>query len=323
MPIDRSPPRSMNTGNAEGSTQNEPGQSQPGAGAQISNPGARNEQYENQHVAAVSRQIKLPPFCRQNPRLWFAQVEMAFLTNGITTDISQFRFVAVHLSGEVLDTVSDIILTPPNEGKFAALKQRIIAAFDEGDERRLRRLLRSSEMSDERPTAYLHRLKNLAGGQCSDPVLRSLLLEQLPEQIRAILASTDTQDPSRLAEMADRAMDAFKPSIAAVNTVAIPGTMQPSNVDSQGKPCNLQTAINSLQLQVEALTKRLDRELRTRRSRSSSRGRGPRGRSSSASNKGRNSSRPCYFHRRFGAEARNCQEPCGWPKAQPTPEGNQ
>lgn len=322
MGVDRSPTRSMSIGNTEGGAQHEPGQSNPGAGVRLANPGARGEFFESQQVAAVSRQIKLPPFCRQNPRLWFAQVEMAFLTNGITTDISQFRFVAVHLSGEVLDTVSDIILNPPNEGKFAALKQRIIAAFDEGDERRLRRLLRSSEMSDERPTAYLHRLKNLAGGQCSDPVLRSLLLEQLPEQIRAILASTDTQDPSRLAEMADRAMDAFKPSIA-VNTVAIPGTVQSSNVDAQGKPSTLQSTINSLQLQVEALTKRFDRELRTRRSRSRSRGRGPRVRSSSASSKSRNSNRPCYYHKRFGSEARNCQEPCGWPKAQPTSEGNQ
>lgn len=137
---------------------------------------------------------------------------MAFLTNEITTDIKQFRFVAIHISGDMLDTVSDIILNPPNQGKFAALKQRIITAFDEGNERRLRRLLRSSEMSDEKPTAYLHRLKNLAGEQCSDLVLRSLLLEQFPEQIRAILASTDTQDPTRLAEMAALWMHLSLPS---------------------------------------------------------------------------------------------------------------
>lgn len=90
-------------------------------------------------------------------------------------------------------------------------------------------------------------------------------------------------------------MDAFKPSIAAVNTVAIPGTVRPSNADSR-KTDNLLSTINSLQFQVDAPTKKLDRELHTRRSRSKGQGQGRRSRSSSAPNKGRGSNRPCYYH---------------------------
>jgi len=246
---------------------------------------------ETQHVAAVSRQIKPPPFCKQNPRLWFAQVEMAFLTNGITTDVNKFRFVALHLSGDVLDAVSDIILTPPTEGKYEVLKRRIVATYDEGDERRLRRLLR--------------------------PILRTLFLEQLPDQVRAILVASDTQDLTRLAEMADRAVDAVRPT--SVNAVAILNETR-SNIESQDKSNDLQFSIHALQLQVEALTKQFNWEFRPRRGRSRSRGPGPRGRSPVPANKDRNSNLPCYYHKRFGSDARNCQAPCGWPKSQTNPE---
>jgi len=242
---------------------------------------------------------------------------MAFLTNGITTDVNKFRFVALHLSGDVLDAVSDIILTPPTEGKYEVLKRRIVATYDEGDERRLRRLLRNHEISDERPTAYLHRLRNLAGGQCSDPILRTLFLEQLPDQVRAILVASDTQDLTRLAEMADRAVDAVRPT--SVNAVAILNETR-SNIESQDKSNDLQFSIHALQLQVEALTKQFNWEFRPRRGRSRSRDPGPRGRSPVPANKDRNSNLPCYYHKRFGSDARNCQAPCGWPKSQTNPE---
>lgn len=101
----------------------------------------------------------------------------------------------MQLSGDVLDSVSDIILSPLAESKYDAIKARIVAAFDERDEKRLRRFLHNNGIrTDERLTAYLHRLRNLAAGQCSEPVLRSLFLEQLPEQVRTILVIADIQD---------------------------------------------------------------------------------------------------------------------------------
>lgn len=133
-----------------------------------------------------------------------------------------------------MDSVSDIILSPPpQENNYEAIKKRIIAAYDEGDERRLRRLLRGNEMGDEKPTAYLHRLRSLATGQCSEPVLRSLFLEQLPKQMRTILAIADSRNLANLAEMADKAMDIIKPSILVISTTdTTPDTKQNAEGES-------------------------------------------------------------------------------------------
>ncbi|KYN07867.1 hypothetical protein ALC62_01158 [Cyphomyrmex costatus] len=258
MPLDRSPPPASTAAISDESTSHD---SHSDANLPAPEPDV------NQVATIKARQITLPPFYKQNPRLWFAQVELAFMNNN-TSDVSKFRQLAAQLSGEVLDSVSDIILAPPRDGKYDAIKKRIVTAYDERDERRLRRLLRGNEMGDEKPTAYLHRLRNLATGQCSEPVLRSLFVEQLPDQIRTILTISDTQDLGCLAEMADKAMDIIKPSIT---TICIPEKTATANNSTAGESSKT-NAINALTLQVEALAKKLKR-FQSRRPRSRSRGR--------------------------------------------------
>lgn len=285
MPVDRSPPRDS------------PGKD------------STTTTIDQQELAVIkTRQITLPPFYRQDPRLWFAQIELASANHNVTSDATKFRQLAAQLSGDLLGSVSDIILSPPREDKYATIKRRIIAAYDEGDERRLRRLLHGNEMGEcEKPTAYLHRLRSLATGQCSEPVLRSLFLEQLPDQVRAILTITDAQDLAALAEMADRVMDIIRPSILAVNA---------TNVTPVGKPNpeGESARIDALTLQMNALSRKVEQMLHTRRARSRSRGRQPASRSPARTVQNP-ASRPCFYHRRFGLEARNCQSPCGWPKS--------
>lgn len=296
MPVDHSPPRDPPGDSSTSATGNQ----------------QDNEPLIQDIAIIKSRQITLPPFYKQNPRLWFAQIELAFANHNITSDTTKFRQLAAQLSGDVLDSVSDIILLPPRENKYETIKKRITTAYDEGDERRLRRLLRGNEIGEnEKPTAYLHRLKSLATGQCSEPVLRSLFLEQLPDQVRTILAITDAQDVASLAEMADKAMDIIRPPILAISATGVTPDIKHK---SEGESAQAK-AIETLTLQVEALARKFEQKSHHRRARSKSRGRLPTNRSPAQTAKNP-ASRPCYFHRRFGTEARNCQEPCGWPKMQ-------
>ncbi|XP_072760465.1 uncharacterized protein [Anoplolepis gracilipes] len=162
-----------------------------------------------------SRHIELTPFYQVDSWLWFAQVDLVFANFNITSDTTKFKYVATQLSGKALRSVSDLVINPPIENKYESIKRHVMSAYDEGDEARLRRLLRGHEMRDEKPTAYLHRLQALVGNQCGDAVIHSLFFEQLPEVIQAILAISDTADLQRLAEMADKAPDVMKPTVAA------------------------------------------------------------------------------------------------------------
>lgn len=258
------------------------------------------------------RIIKLPqPFWRDMPARWFTVAENMFALYRITSDETRYRHVLVNLDQDMLAVAGDIIDTPPVTGKYAALKARIIGSFAESSEARLRRLLRGQPMGEERPTLFLQRLRNLSGGQCNDVVLRTLFLEQLPENVRGILAISQLDDLALLATQADRVVEAMRPRISAVianiqEQPGISGTTPPPGNSQESE-------IHELRLAIEALT----REFRDNRSR-------PRFRSNSQSHRRRTSKtnqndedrKVCFFHRKFGKEARKCTQPCGWTQQQ-------
>ena len=109
----------------------------------------------------------------------------------------------VNLDSDTLNAVGDIVKTPPARNKYDTIKSRITSAFGESLERRLRRLLRGQPPGFHKPSLCLQRMRTTAGGQCNDPVLRTLFLEQLPENIRSVVDVNDTQDLNVLAAQAD------------------------------------------------------------------------------------------------------------------------
>ncbi|XP_071575620.1 uncharacterized protein [Temnothorax nylanderi] len=248
----------------------------------------------------TARLMRLPPFWKANPNLWFAQAEAAFQLSRVSADDTKFRYVVFNLDQEVLPFVSDILENPPPTQKYQALKDRILTSFGETSESKLRRLLRGHEMGEEKPSNFLQRLRNLAGRACGDSILRTLFLEQLPESIRAVLAVGGVEDLTTLAMQADKAMEVMKPVISAV-AIHSTSTSQPVST--------LEQQIAELKKQVEALT------VKTRKGRSKSRGRGPRDRSVSRKRNVKQNTDYYYYHAKFGKEAYRCRPPCTWQKA--------
>lgn len=59
-----------------------------------------------------------------------------------------------NLDPATIPFVADIITNPPLNGKYEAIKRRIIEAFGESQEAKLRKLLRGQEILDERPSHF-------------------------------------------------------------------------------------------------------------------------------------------------------------------------
>lgn len=270
---------------------------------------------ENAQLNEV-RSIRLPqPFWRDNPSRYFTVAEMTFALHRISSDETKFRYIVIHLDGDLLGIVGDIIDSPPISGKYEALKRRIIDSLSESQEAKIRRLLRGQAIGNDKPTVFLQRLRNLAGGQISNQVLRSLFVEQMPENIRGILAISQLDDLNILATQADRIFDVTRPQISSLSHPTSDASVVQSDslvpIATSATPINSEiNEINELRRSIDVLTKRFERAFRSR-----SRNRFRNNERSRSATPRRNEGVYCYYHQTFGAEARNCREPCSWNKS--------
>lgn len=140
----------------------------------------------------AARIAKLPPFWREEPEIWFLQVDSSFNLNGIIQDSTKYEYLLSHLDPSILFVVKDIIINPPAVGRYLAMKTRIIQHFAESGEGQLKKLLSGLELGDQKPSHLLQKMKSLAGSKVSNDMLRTLFMERLPEKMKCILVVADT-----------------------------------------------------------------------------------------------------------------------------------
>ncbi|XP_046802054.1 uncharacterized protein LOC124418764 [Lucilia cuprina] len=184
--------------------------------------------------------------------------------------------------------------------QYAAAKQTLLNTFGESDESRIRKLLHGQSLGDNKPTQFLQKLKNLASGHVGDTVLKSIFLEQMPDQIRTILSVTDCSIQV-LAEQADKIFEVLKP----------PNVCEIKNQAEASLPQSIISEITLRQLseQIKALESKIEK-LQGKRNRSLSRDS-----TSFKSNRSDSRSRKwCWYHRRFGERSTKCTSPCSYAK---------
>ena len=172
---------------------------------------------EEAAVNAVA--LKLPIFWTDRPAVWFAQAEAQFLVKHITNDATKHAHVITSLGNEAAAEVESHILHPPNNDKYEELKASLIDAFGQSQVAKDNALLSLGGLGDRKPTSLLRYMQSLN----SDPttLFKACFLQQLPMDVRRILASSD-KTVEDLAKDADRIMEAAGKGSPAVSAVRKP-----------------------------------------------------------------------------------------------------
>ncbi|XP_037931209.1 uncharacterized protein LOC119666020 [Teleopsis dalmanni] len=165
----------------------------------------RESEFSEGNVSRMS--VKVPPFWHERLEIWFAQIEAQFAVTAITSDVTKFNTVVAAIESSVVADVADAVLHPPATGKYSYLKNQIIERFGESEQRKIQRLLSEIELGDRRPSQLWNELTALAKDKVSNEFLKSLWLQRLPPQVRAIL-QTSNVDLVELAKLADRICEA-------------------------------------------------------------------------------------------------------------------
>lgn len=272
--------------------------------------------------------IRLPPFWTPNPTVWFIQVECQFALGRITSQLTKFQHVVSALPQEIAAQLLDVLAAPPAANPYDALKAAVLQRTTASERKRFQELLSAEDLGDRRPTELLRHMQNLLGERAvtfDSTLLKQLFLQRLPPTVQMILASASALSLQELAVLADKVMEVSPGSICAVPAATtitpappfpptLPSTASstpyhtPSPVDPVAQ---LRDDFQRLSAMVASAIAPQDRRPRHRSrrrngSRSQSRHRSPRHSSEDRS------PGPCWYHFRFGADARRCTRPCTW-----------
>ncbi len=120
---------------------------------------AINVQNQPAGVSAVA--IKLPEFWVEDPEVWFYRVEAQLRSRSITQDQTKFDYVVAALDNTTAAEIKTVLLNPPAEDKYNALKIALLEAFGKSQTQKDAELLNISGLGDRTPTALLRKIESL------------------------------------------------------------------------------------------------------------------------------------------------------------------
>lgn len=110
-------------------------------------------------VNLAKLQSPMPAFYALNVRLWLKQVDAHFQIHGLKSDNTKFNLLHVQLRPEILTQLADVIENPPEKDRYATLKERLIAAFSDSEQKRLKTLLSGIELGDRKPSILYNEMR--------------------------------------------------------------------------------------------------------------------------------------------------------------------
>nr|XP_054931077.1 uncharacterized protein LOC129386846 [Dermacentor andersoni] len=266
---------------------------------------------EQQDVSAVP--IRLPSYWDRNPAVWFLQVESQFILSGVRTEQRKYHLVVSALSPTAAGEVTDLLSGPASATPYSDLKAALLERTTTSQRARIQQLLSAEDLGDRQPSQLLRRMRQLMSGNTTvndDRLLRELFMQRLPVNVQMILATATVMDLNSLASLADKVVEVVTPAVCNVTPSSTTASSVPQTSSSAASPINV--LCNRLE-QLVCAAERHRTSPRHGRYRSSNRSRRPRQERS----RSQTPPRVCFYHRRFGQEARHCLRPCVWQGNQP------
>ena len=246
---------------------------------------------------AAAGDIKLPTYNR-NINAWLAHVDAFLGEIPDITDGARYGALLGAIPTDIISGVQHILDNPPATGsRYQTLKDALKTRYvKEDDESNYQQLLTITQ-GDMLPSELLQEMKRLNGrrvGKLPPSVLRSMHLNKLQSEIQPLIEAVGSAlDDDEYATLADKV---FKRQ----NRAAINAVMLDTGPDVNALH-NKRDEISELRREVrdlkDCLAKYIDNNKSTTRR-------------SNTSSTAHLTPDICYYHNKFGPDAKRCQPPC-------------
>ncbi|XP_020296815.1 uncharacterized protein LOC109861536 [Pseudomyrmex gracilis] len=220
-----------------------------------------------------------------------------FTLCNVTDDHAKYAYVLSRLEPKQAREIKDAITQPPANRKYEAVKQALVQRLTDSKQQRIRQLLEHEKLGDRKPSQFLRHLITLAGNTVSDDLLQTLWLGRLLPAMQAILATRTEDNLNSVAEQADWIHEVNSRAVVVATTLQPTAAVASTSESGQ---------MEILTKQIAVLTQQVAKLMRQARTRSRSRDRSRLKQTKQGDN--------CYYHRRFGAEAKKCTQLCTYQK---------
>lgn len=247
-----------------------------------------------------------PRFLPWNIKLWFTMIEACFQTASITTDADKYSYVVSSMDEKNIREVEDVLENPPEMGKYENLKNTLIERACKSQEQKTRQLLNREEIGDRTPSKYLRHLRELAGTTVPEDFIKTLWMERLPPNVRAILIAQEPIGLDQAAKIAD--------AIVAQETQPQRALEETSSAANRSMMLEMSKLFDNLTTRLDAMEAAYKPELAMMRTRPEQRNfrRRSRSRSRPRSAVRYSPGDVCWYHHTFGANAYQCRSPCSF-----------
>lgn len=226
----------------------------------------------------------LAPFpIKGDIEIWFIAAETRFFNAvpEIKQDKLKFEKLVASLPYEAMERIRDVMEDRTNStNKYERAKLQLLSAFAPSHEENLHKLLANVGLGTFKPSELLMQLRRLAKDNLSEQALTTIWLTKLPESIRGMLAIRGGKLDD-LAAAADHAV-----LLSNFQTASVTTTTSSSPTDEV-----LNKILNHLEVLAVSNSRRGRTDRRTRPEQV-------------------DDNAECYFHKRFGKDARNCKPFC-------------
>lgn len=270
-------------------------------------------------VSTISH-VKLPRFWHNSPAQWFTHADAMFSNKRIRSDLSRVNHVLESLDEDGVRSITDL-LGP--DATYEAIRQRLVTTYSVPQATRLQRMVQPGGLGDRTPSRLLRDMRDLYPDGMSEATLLAFWMGKLPSPVCTVIAGL-TGSAEFLAERADRVWEQCQSSeVSAIvpnhgsheSNINIRRTTSTSSSEQDTRFLALESAIHALTAQVASLATSQAAALSHRTNDRASRQQRDRSRSQSQPRPGDITAGWCYYHDRYGVDARKCRDPCTYSSA--------